>query len=141
VGLPLRAGISEQTALILGIGVDITEISRIKRLLDRKGFAEKIFTPTELASCGKQRAPETSLAGRFAAKEAVMKAIGTGWAKGVSWQDITITNDSAGKPLVELKGQARRIADQVGITRIHVSISHSGGYAVAQVVAESTQIP
>jgi holo-[acyl-carrier protein] synthase len=124
--------------MILGIGVDIAEIARIKRLLDRKGFAEKVFTPSELASCGKQIAPEASLAGRFAAKEAVMKAIGTGWARGVSWQDITIVNDDAGKPLVELTGQALRTADRIGAARILVSISHSGGYAVAQAVAESS---
>ena len=123
--------------MILGIGVDIAEIARIKRLLDRKGFAEKVFTPSELASCAKLGSPEVRLAGRVAAKEAVMKAIGTGWARGVSWQDITIANDESGKPVVELSGRARLCADRIGAARVHVSISHSGGYAVAQAVAEN----
>jgi len=123
--------------MILGIGVDIAEIARIKRLLDRKGFAEKVFTPSELAFSENHSAPEISLAGRFAAKEAVMKALGTGWAKGVAWQDITITHDESGKPSVELAGKARRVAAELGAVRILVSISHTGDYAVAQAVADS----
>jgi holo-[acyl-carrier protein] synthase len=122
--------------MIVGIGIDIAEITRIKRLLDREGFAEKVFTPSELAFSEKHSAPETSLAGRFAAKEAVMKALGTGWAKGVSWHDIVISHDEAGKPSVELSGQAGRIADELGAAGIFISISHTGDYAVAQAVAE-----
>jgi holo-[acyl-carrier-protein] synthase len=123
--------------MIVGIGIDIAEIARIKRLLGREGFAEKIFTPSEIAFSEKHSAPEISLAGRFAAKEAIMKALGTGWAKGVSWRDITITHDEAGKPSVELTGEAGRIADRLGAAAIFVSISHTGDYAVAQAVAES----
>ncbi len=122
--------------MIAGIGIDIIGIARIKKLLDRKGFIEKVFSAAERKACERFMNPVVSLAGRFAAKEAVMKALGTGWAKGIAWTDISITNDETGKPIVTLEGEAKRKAEAIGTARILVSISHTDEFAVAQAVAE-----
>lgn len=116
--------------MILGIGVDLVPVSRLKGA--RKGFLERVFTPAERAYARKHADPAERLAARFAAKEAVMKALGTGWAKGISWKDV----ETVGTRL-RVKGKAAKIAKSKGITRWHLSISHSGGFAVAVAVAES----
>ena len=114
-------------------GVDIIEIPRIKGVLERYGhrFLNRIFTPKEIAYC-RERAP--NLAARFAAKEATMKALGTG-VKGVSWKDIEVTRRQSGAPGIQLYGRAEKRAQKLGITEISISLSHSKEYAVAFVIA------
>ena len=118
---------------MLTTGVDIIEIPRIKQVLDRYGqrFLKRVFTPDEIAYC-RGRAP--NLAGRFAAKEATMKALGTG-VRGVSWRDIEIVRAESGAPSVQLHGRAEKRAELLQVVDISVSISHSREYAVAFVVA------
>ena len=119
---------------MLTTGVDIIEIHRIKQVLDRYGerFLNRLFTPNEIDYC-RGRAP--NLAGRFAAKEATMKALGTG-VRGVSWKDIEVVRADSGAPSVKLHGRAENRAEQLHVVEISVSISHSREYAVAFVVAQ-----
>ena len=114
------------------VGVDIIEIDRIERVAARWGdrFLKRIYTGAELGIC-RDRAP--ALAVRFAAKEAVMKALGTG-TKGVGWREIEVLSNPDGKPLVYLYGRARRKAEELGLGELAVSLSHSREYAVASVV-------
>jgi holo-[acyl-carrier protein] synthase len=116
------------------IGVDIIEISRIEAVIKRWGrtFLERVFTPSELESYSNA----SSLAARFAAKEAVLKAIGA-CDKGISWQDIEILAESSGKPMVNLTGRAKFQADASSIYKINISLSHSKDYAVAFAVGET----
>jgi holo-[acyl-carrier protein] synthase len=116
------------------VGVDIIEINRIEEVIKRWGktFLERVFTPSELKLCSNT----SSLAARFAAKEAVLKAIGA-CDKGISWQDIEILAEGSGKPLVNLTGKAKFQADTSAISRISLSLSHSKDYAVAFVIGET----
>ena len=116
--------------MIGSIGIDIIEISRIKNAIDRWGdnFLHRVYTPWEINYCQGKKYPEQSLAARFAAKEAVLKAIGTGYDKGVRWTSIEVVNDSAGKPSVRL---GERIKNITGNTQIKISLSHTRKYAVA----------
>ncbi|MBM3945350.1 MAG: holo-[acyl-carrier-protein] synthase [SAR202 cluster bacterium] len=120
---------------MLVTGVDIIEIERVKGVAERFGqrFLERVYTPRERAYC-RGRAPQ--LATRFAAKEAVMKALGTG-IRGVPWKDIEVVRVMGGAPYIELHGRARARAERIGLLSISVSLSHSKEYAVAFVVAES----
>ena len=115
------------------VGVDIIEIERIEAVLRRHGqrFLKRVYTPAEQAYC-RGRVPE--LAGRFAAKEAVSKALGTG-LRGIAWQEMEILGDERGKPLVRLHGRAKARADELGLAEFTVSLSHSRDYAVAFVMA------
>ena len=117
---------------MLATGVDIIEIPRVGRVLERYGrrFLERVFTPGEIAYC-RERPP--NLAARFAAKEATMKALGTG-VRGVSWKDIEVVRHESGAPSVKLHGRAERRAQRLGVREISLSISHSRDYAVAFVV-------
>jgi holo-[acyl-carrier protein] synthase len=119
---------------MLTTGVDIIEIPRIKQVLDRYGqrFLNRIFTPGEIEYC---RGRALNLAGRFAAKEATMKALGTG-VRGVSWKDIEVVRADSGAPSVKLHGRAEKRAERLQVTEISVSISHSREYAVAFVVTQ-----
>ncbi|HHT50654.1 MAG TPA: holo-ACP synthase [Eubacteriaceae bacterium] len=122
--------------MILGTGIDIIEIKRIEGLVNkREKFIERFFTPGEkeyLISGGKIRME--SVAGYFAAKEAISKSMGTGFS-GFKWQDIEIQKNSQGQPQVLLKGKAEEMAKQMGIENIIISISHSSEYAIAQAIA------
>lgn len=122
---------------VLGVGIDLVETDRIARALERWGdrFAERLFTRTELARAGRGRNRVLRLAARFAAKEAVMKALGTG-RRGVGWREIELYNEPSGKPGVRLVGRAARIAQAAGIVAVHVSLTHGPGYAAAIAVAE-----
>jgi len=123
---------------ILGIGVDIVDISRVERLIARYDirFLSRVFTENESRyAMGSANAAER-LAGRFAVKEAVLKALGTGKSGGILWQDIETLPGPAGKPVVRLHGQAVRRAKWKGCGSIHVSISHDGGKAIAFVILE-----
>ena len=119
---------------MLTTGVDIIEIPRIKQTIDRYGerFLKRVFTPDEIAYC-RGRAP--NLAGRFAAKEATMKALGTG-VRGVSWKDIEVIRAESGAPSVKLHGRAKARAERLQVVEISLSISHSREFAVAFVVAQ-----
>jgi holo-[acyl-carrier protein] synthase len=117
----------------LSVGVDIIEIERIEAVLRRHGerFLQRVYTPAERAYC-RERVPE--LAARFAAKEAVSKALGTG-LRGIAWKEMEILGDERGKPLVRLHGRAKARAEELGLSEFAVSLSHSRDYAVAFVVA------
>jgi holo-[acyl-carrier protein] synthase len=122
--------------VIRGCGIDLVEISRIEQTLKRFGqrFLERMFTPGEREYCLARGSPAQSLAARFAAKEAVAKALGLGLGQ-FSWQDIEIVRSGAGRPEVRLQGVAWTKAQTLGVERVLVSLSHTHKYAVAQAVA------
>lgn len=120
--------------MVKGIGVDIVEIDRIKVDIIKKEFIKRIFTEEEIKYCQSKANPEIHFAGRFAAKEAVSKAIGTG-IRGLKWTDIEVLPDKLGMPLVYLGIAANNIAKGQGITEVMVSISHCDKYAVAYATA------
>ena len=116
----------------ISVGVDVIEIGRVAATLERFGdrFLQRIYTPSEISYC-RGRAPQ--LAARFAAKEAVMKALGTG-TRGVGWREVEVTRKRSGEPQIALHGRAAARAQHLGIDRLAVSITHSREYAVASVV-------
>jgi holo-[acyl-carrier protein] synthase len=123
--------------MIRGVGVDIIEIHRLERAIGRWGepFLRRIFTDAERRHAGARPGAAQHLAGRFAAKEAVMKALGTGW-RGLAWREIEIDADPRGNPVVRLRGRAARAASARGIAAMAVSISHTRAVATALAVAE-----
>jgi len=125
--------------MIVGLGVDITEVDRMEAAIARRGraFLERLFTPSEIAYCEKHRNRAERFAGRFAAKEAAMKALGTGWARGVRWLDIEVVREPSGKPTLKLSGATRAIADGLGVKNIALTITHDGNTTLAQVIFES----
>jgi holo-[acyl-carrier protein] synthase len=125
--------------MIVGLGVDIAEVDRIEAAITRHGarLLERLFTPAEVAYCERHRNKFERFAGRFAAKEAAMKALGTGWRRGVRWRDIEVTNLPGGKPTLRLAGVAHEFAGRLGVRAISLSITHSGNLAFAQVIFES----
>jgi len=124
--------------MIAGIGVDIVDVARVQALLDRYGerFLRRVYTEAETAYAmgGENRAER--LAGRFAVKEAMMKALGTGKSQGILWRDVETVRGRLGRPEVHLHGQAVRLAKSRGGGVVHVSITHDGGKAVAFVILE-----
>ena len=124
--------------MILGTGIDIVECLRIAQMIERHGelFITRVFTDHEIEYCSARKAATQHYAGRWAAKEAVLKALGTGWRRGISWRDIEIRNDKSGAPTVKLRGGARDVMQAAQIARLHVTISHCRSFAVAYVVAE-----
>lgn len=118
---------------ILGIGNDIIEVDRIKGDIDRFGprFLDRLFTPKEQKYCFQHQEPAKNFAGRFAAKEALVKAIGTGFREGITWLDIEIINDAHGKPSVELFGKLKELTHP---SQFFLSISHCREYATAVVI-------
>jgi holo-[acyl-carrier protein] synthase len=122
---------------ILGIGVDLVENERLREALDRRGdaFKKRIFLSSEQAYCDGKACPEHHYAGRFAVKEAVAKAFGTGIGASVGWCDIEVATDpETGAPSVHLSEKARRFADQMGVADILISLSHTRHYAVAKAI-------
>lgn len=124
--------------MIIGIGTDITDVSRIADKLSKgTGFRDLVFTPLEIAYCDKQAAPHQSYAARFAAKEAFLKAVGTGWGNGsVNFNEIEVRNDAAGKPELFLLADGMAKYTLLGIRKIWVSLSHEKNMAMAMVVLE-----
>jgi holo-[acyl-carrier protein] synthase len=121
---------------ILGLGVDICEIARMERALDRHPtMRDRVFTPEERAYCDSKARPAESYAGRFAAREAVIKALG-GY-RGRGWQEISVIRSPSGAPAIRLEGRARRRADELGIARVLVTMTHERASAVAFAVAVS----
>jgi len=125
--------------VIVGLGLDIAEIDRIEAAITRHGkpFIERLFTPNEIAYCESHKNRYERYAARFAVKEAAMKALGTGWRRGVRWRDIEVTREKSGKPGLGLVGVARKFADGLGVKHISVTITHSGNFALAQVIFEN----
>ena len=122
--------------MIAGVGTDIVEIDRIKNAINkRRGFLSRIFNESEIEYLKRRNMRPEYVAGRFAAKEAVAKALGTGF-RGFDFKDIIIEKTALGKPIVSLKGKAKMIANREGNYKIHLSISHSNKYAVANAVLE-----
>ncbi|MEM9411371.1 MAG: holo-ACP synthase [Planctomycetota bacterium] len=124
---------------VFGIGTDIVECDRIAQMIDKHDdlFIDRVFTPTEIEYCSNRKASTQHFAGRWAAKEAILKSLGTGWAKGIAWTDIEIANEMGGQPRVRLGGGAREVCEQKGITEILISISHCQNYATAYATALS----
>jgi len=122
---------------VLGIGTDITEVLRIAQMIERHGelFIERVYTPAEIDYCRSRKMASQHFAGRWAAKEAVLKALGTGWRRGISWRDIEVTNGGGGRPQAVLCGGTQEMADKMGIRCILVSISHCRSHATAFAVA------
>ena len=121
--------------MVVGIGIDLVEIHRMKQAIERPAFIKRVFTTDEETYCiGRGRQSAASYAARFAAKEAVMKALGTGLSGGGTWQDIEVLPDELGKPVMSLTGFFGDLARELGVTRIHVSLSHAQDYATAQVL-------
>src|SRR5688572_33512520 len=119
---------------ILGHGIDIVETARIKRSVEEHGqrFLDRVFTVAEQRYCAANvKRYYEHLAGRFAAKEAVLKVLGTGWRGGIAWTDIEILKEPSGQPKIALSGECARVADDLGIARWHVSISHIETHATA----------
>lgn len=126
---------------ILGIGTDITECLRIAQMIERHGelFITRVYTEHEIAYCSTRKAATQHYAGRWAAKEAVLKALGTGWRRGISWRDIEVRNLPGGAPVIRLQGGARDVFERAGIKRMHISISHSRANAIAFAIAEGEE--
>jgi len=124
---------------ILGIGTDIVEVGRIEKLLTdkREEFLARVFTQTETEYCRTKARPAVHFAARFAAKEAFMKAIGTGWSQGVGFSQIGVANNEDGKPNLVVTGEAKAILDGLGPSFLWLSVSHTREYATATVVIES----
>lgn len=119
--------------MVKGLGVDIIEISRIEKAISKKGFVDRIFTTNEIIYFKEKNYNKFTIAGAFAAKEAVSKVLGTG-IRGFNWTDIEIKRDELGRPTVTLFNNAQSIATEKGITNIDISISHCREYAVANAI-------
>lgn len=125
--------------MIVGSGIDLIEIERIRHSVERYGarFLDRVYTPAEQAYCLSRRNAAESLAARFAAKEAGAKALGTGISHGVSWLEIEVVRERGGRPNVVFHGRAGAFAERLGAHRAHLSLTHSGTLAMASVVLES----
>ena len=121
---------------IVATGIDLIECQRIRQVWQRHGdrLTDRLLTPAELEYVRRHRDVVVRLAGRFAAKEAILKALGTGWRGKISWRDMEITNEGSGRPRVELAGECKRVADSLGITDILISITHTENYAAATAI-------
>lgn len=139
IGLANECGLSARGArVIIGLGVDIAEVGRIEAAIQRHGetFLKRVYTPGERAYCEEFRNKYERYAGRFAAKEAAMKALGTGWRRGVRWVDFEVVREIGGRPTIRLNGEAKKIAEEMGVKRIALSITHTEMQALAQVIFE-----
>ena len=124
--------------MIVGMGIDVAEVPRIQAVIEsqKERFLRRVFTPEEAAYCEQFKNKYERYSGRFAVKEAAMKALGTGWSRGVRWVDLEIVRMRGGRPTLVLKGEARKIADALGVKNIVVSITHTEAQAIAQVIFE-----
>jgi holo-[acyl-carrier protein] synthase len=124
--------------MIVGMGIDVAEVNRIAAVIEsqKERFLRRVYTPDEVAYCEQFRNRYERYAGRFAAKEAAMKALGTGWSNGVRWVDLEVVRERSGRPTLSLKGKARKIADALGVKNIAISITHTAEEAIAQVIFE-----
>lgn len=140
-GRPASSEVSKKDAVVydensVGLGVDIVEIERMKRLLARTpSFAQRVFSPEERAYCDKMASPATHYALRFAAKEAVVKALGTGFSEGIGVRDIEVERAKNGRPFAKLSGRALEIAESQGVRELSISLSYTHTDAVACAMA------
>ncbi len=124
--------------MVLGLGTDLIEIDRIEQSIQRFGdvFLQRIFTPAEIVYCSRKKNAAESFAARFAAKEAGAKALGTGISRGVSWRELEVVREPWHRPELRLSGRAAAIAEELGVKRLSLSLSHSRSMSIAVVVAE-----
>jgi len=122
---------------IIAHGIDLVEFGQLEKILEKhpERFPSRVFTPTEMADADKVKNRLEKLAGRFAAKEAVMKLVGTGWRDGIAWTDIEVVNNPLGQPIVNISGKVKQLADEKGIEQITLSITHTANFAIASAVA------
>jgi holo-[acyl-carrier protein] synthase len=122
---------------VIGIGTDIVECLRIAQMIERHGelFINRVYTPHEISYCQSRKQATQHFAGRWAAKEAVLKALGTGWRRGISWRDVEIRNEPGGRPIVALRAGAREQVARLGIGEVLISISHCRSHATAYAMA------
>lgn len=128
--------------MVVGIGTDIIEVERIRKFISQEsGRPDGVFTQCEIDYCTAKRFPEQHFAARFAAKEAFMKALGTGWRDGIRFADIEISRDELGKPSVKLSGNAREVLEKMVSSSytVHVSMSHLKQFATATVIIETRE--
>jgi holo-[acyl-carrier protein] synthase len=125
--------------MIVGMGIDVAEVRRIRAVIESQGqrFLRRVYTPEEVAYCEQFKNKFERFAGRFAAKEAAMKALGTGWSRGVRWVDVEVVRQRGRRPSMALKGEAKKIAEALGVKNIALSITHTAEQAIAQVIFES----
>ena len=118
-------------------GIDLVDFPRIEQMIERHGdqFLNRVFTVAEQAYARAHRNPVEKYAGRFAAKEAVMKLVGTGWRGRIAWTDIEVVNNAAGQPQVTLSGEVKEIAERLNIRQISMSITHTANFAIASAIA------
>ncbi len=124
--------------MVLGLGTDLIETSRVQQSIDRFGerFLQRIFTAGEIAYCTRKKNSAESFAARFAAKEAGAKALGTGISRGVTWKEFEVKREESGRPSLHLTGRAEELAQAMGVRRVQLSLTHSRELALAVVVAE-----
>lgn len=124
--------------MIVGMGIDIAEVRRIAAVIQsqKERFLRRVYTLDEIAYCEQFKNRYERYAGRFAVKEAAMKALGTGWSRGVRWVDLEVVRHPSGRPTLALKGEAKKIADALGVKNIAISITHTSEQAIAQVIFE-----
>lgn len=124
--------------MIVGTGVDLAEVPRIRASIERFGskFTGRVFTPLEIAYVERKANKYERYAARFAAKEAGMKAIGTGWRRGVTWQDFEVANMPSGRPTLRLQGVAAQVAKSLGVKQISLSLTHTAELGMAHVILE-----
>jgi len=125
--------------MIVGSGIDIAEVPRIAESIKRFGerFIRRVFTEGEIRYCDPKANRVERYAARFAAKEAAMKAIGTGWNQGVTWRDVEVCRMPGGRPTIKFHGKAAEFADKLGARHVALSISHTEQFAIAQVILEN----
>jgi holo-[acyl-carrier protein] synthase len=129
---------SKSETMIVAIGIDLVEIVRIEEVFARQGdrFRARVFTEGEIEYCERRASKFASYAARFAAKEAAMKALGTGWSEGVGWLDVEVASEPSGAPALQLHRRALERMRELGGIRAHLSLTHSGNLAIAEVLLE-----
>lgn len=122
--------------MIVGLGTDIIEVVRIGQMIERHGehFLQRVYTENEISYCQRRKESNQHFAGRWAAKEAVMKTLGTGWIKGVRWKDIEVESRKSGKPIINIRGGALEVANRLGIDDVLITISHCRTLATATAI-------
>ncbi|MGL6193842.1 MAG: holo-ACP synthase [Thermoguttaceae bacterium] len=122
---------------IIGIGTDITECVRIEQMLEKHGshFLDHVYTEHEIGYSSNKKRSAEHFAVRWAAKEAVLKALGTGWITGTSWKDVEVRNEPSGRPVIKLYAGTKKLAESLGVTEILISLSHCSTHAVANAIA------
>lgn len=139
--MAIKSGKEKQGQMIIGIGVDIVQIERVRKLVENYSeFMHQVFTAREIEFCQAKADSASSYAARFAAKEAMMKALSTGWNEKVNWLDIEVINEEQGNPILKIKGRTLRLMKKMGVYQTHLSLSHERDYAIAFVVLEGEKL-